>query len=679
MFKLRRYFSITSLAGVAIVVAILFFFYRDLAFKALVEHQTRTNVALTQVFANTLWPRYVAFITGAHDVPRNQLAEYPETQWLREDVLRQMRGLNVVKIKIYDLDGLTVFSTDANQIGEDKSKNAGFRAARAGTAVSEITFRERFDAFEETIVDRNLISSYVPIQRNETAGVEGILEVYSDVSGLVKNLEATQWEIVAAVLGSLSLLYFFLFLIVRRADNIIRAQSESERLANRLKLQHQAFHDSLTGLPNRAKFTEALNEVIGRAKSSGNMFAVLFVDLDQFKYINDSLGHFVGDMLLQAVAGRLRNLLRETYTVARLGGDEFVMLVSDISRINHAARIAVRIHQAIAREPYNIDGRRLSVTPSIGISLYPADGDNAVELIKNADAAMYYAKEMGRNNYQFYTHDMNARAFAVLSTEHSLRQALERGEFLLHYQPQIDIATGRMVGAEALLRWQRPDMGLVPPAQFISIAEETGLIVPIGDWVVREACIQSRRWRDAGLRALPVSVNVSALQFRQPGFPQKVAAVLHEIDLRPESLELEITESVIMHGAETTMATMRQLKEMRLKLSIDDFGTGYSSLSYLKQFPIDRLKLDQSFVRGLPSEPEDLAISTAVLRMAKTLGLKVMAEGVETEEQLRFLRRNECNEAQGRFFSGPLPADELARFAARSDATQFTGRRARAK
>jgi diguanylate cyclase (GGDEF)-like protein len=679
MFKLRRYFSITSLAGVAIVVAVLFFFNRDLAFKALIEHQTRTNVALTQVFANTLWPRYAPFITGARDVPRDRLAEHPEIESLRGDVVRQMKGLNVVKVKIYDLDGLTVFSTDAKQIGEDKSKNAGFRAAKAGSTASEITFRERFDAFEETVVDRNLISSYVPIQRGETAAVEGVLEVYSDVSELVTNLETTQWEIVAAVLGSLSLLYFFLFLIVRRADNIIRAQSEEERLANRQELRHQAFHDSLTGLPNRAKFTEELNEAIARAHGTGNLFAVLFVDLDQFKYINDSLGHFVGDLLLQAVAGRLRNLLRETYTVARLGGDEFVMLVSDVSRINHAARLAARIHQAIAREPYNIDGRRLSVTPSIGISMYPADGDDAVELIKNADAAMYYAKEMGRNNYQFYTQDMNARAFAMLSTEHSLRQALERGEFVLHYQPQVDLATGRVVGAEALLRWQRPDMGLVSPAQFISIAEETGLIVPIGDWVVREACKQSRGWLNAGLSAVPVSVNVSALQFRQPEFPEKVAAALREIDLPPESLELEITESVIMHGADTTMATMHQLKAMGLKLSIDDFGTGYSSLSYLKQFPIDRLKLDQSFVRGLPSDPDDLAISTAVIGMAKTLRLKVMAEGVETEAQLQFLRQHGCDEAQGRFFSGPLLADDLVRFAARSDVVQLKGRRARAK
>jgi EAL domain-containing protein (putative c-di-GMP-specific phosphodiesterase class I) len=300
-------------------------------------------------------------------------------------------------------------------------------------------------------------------------------------------------------------------------------------------------------------------------------------------------------------------------------------------------------------------------------------------LVKNADAAMYYAKEMGRNNYQFYTSDMNARAFAVLSTEHSLRQALERGEFVLHYQPQIELATGRVIGVEALLRWQRPDVGLVSPSQFIPIAEDTGLIVPIGDWVMHEACRQNRQWRDNDDLALPVSVNVSSLQFRQPGFPQKVATILREIDVPPESLELEITESVIVHGAETTVSTMRQLKEMGLKLSIDDFGTGYSSLSYLKQFPIDRVKLDQSFVRGLPSDPDDLAISIAVLGMAQTLRLRVMAEGVETQEQLDFLRQVGCDEAQGRLLSGPLRSDDLVRFAQSAQAQQTKSRRARAQ
>lgn len=668
MFKLRHYFSVTSLVGIVIVVAILLSFYRFLAFDTLLDHEARNNEALTQVFANTLWPKYSAFVQTAHNFPPPALRERPEIARLRTDVLQQMRGLSVIKVKIYDLNGLTVFSTDALQIGADKSSNAGFLTARAGKTASEVALRERFDSFEQVIGDRDLVSSYVPIRRDETAAVEGVLEVYSDVSDLVAQLHRTLWQIAAVVLGSLGLLYFFLFLIVQRADRIIQTQSEEERLANREQLRHQAFHDALTGLPNRSRFTEYLEETIARAKRRlDNMFAILFVDLDQFKYINDSLGHTVGDQVLQAIGERLKGVLRETDMVARLGGDEFILVIDNIQRIDHAARIADKVHQAISGEPCRIEGRDLSVTPSIGISIYPADGTSAMELIKNADAAMYHAKEMGRNNYQFFTEDMNARAFAVVSMEHSLRQALERGELLLHYQPQVELATGRVIGAEALLRWQHPQMGLVMPAQFIPIAEERGLIIPIGDWVLREACRRNRRWQRAGLPKMRVTVNVSALQFRQLDFAAKIAALLGDVGLAPESLELEITESVIMHSAEATMGALRKLKQMGLQLSIDDFGTGYSSLSYLKQFPIDRLKLDQSFVRGLPADADDIAISTAVLGMAKTLKLKVMAEGVETREQLQFLRAHGCDEAQGYYFSEPVPAEDFERFVIRPE------------
>lgn len=671
MFRLRRYFSVTSLIGVTIVVVGLLLFYREIAFRTLVDHETRNNVALGQVFANTLWPKYSYFVTGATGIPRQELRGWGEIKNLRDDVLREVKGLSVVKVKIYDVNGLTVFSTDENQIGEDKSKNPGFEQARAGGTASEITFRERFDAFEKVIVDRNLISSYIPIRGADSGLVEGVLEVYSDVSELVERLETTQWQIAGAVLGSLFLLYFFLFLIVHRADRIIRAQNEEERVATRAKLRHLAFHDPLTGLPNRAKFAEHLDRAIARAKQMANNFAVLFVDLDQFKYVNDSLGHFVGDLLLQAVGERLKAFLSEAYSVARLGGDEFVMVVSDVRDTEHVRRIAAEVHQAIGGQPYHIDGRKLSITPSIGISIYPTDGANGVELIKNADAAMYYSKEMGRNNYQFFTQGMNARALAVLSLEHSLRQALERGEFVLHYQPRIELASGQIAGAEALIRWRRPDVGLVSPAQFISIAEETGLIVPIGDWVLAQACRQAREWYDAGLPAHPISVNVSALQFRQPDFPEKVATALREAGVPSSAIELEITESVIMHGLDRATATMRRLKAMRVKLSIDDFGTGYSSLSYLKQFPIERLKIDQSFIRGLPSDPDDLAISVAVLDMAKTLKLKVMAEGVETKEQLHFLREHGCDEAQGHYFSRPVSAEDFAQLIAQPEELSF--------
>ncbi|MGZ9067784.1 MAG: putative bifunctional diguanylate cyclase/phosphodiesterase, partial [Burkholderiales bacterium] len=493
-----------------------------------------------------------------------------------------MRGLDVAKVKIYNLAGLTMFSTDPKQIGEDKRDNLGFQGAKAGTTMSDITFRHNFDAFERTIADRNLVSSYVPIHRDELSSIEAVLEVYSDVSPLVWKLEITQWQIAGAVLGSLSLLYFFLYLIVRRADRIIDEQAERDRAASRKQLEHQARHDALTGLPNRTSFTERLEEVIKRARRTNTNVAVLFVELDHFKYINDSLGHVVGDRLLCAVGDRLVSAVRETDSVARFGGDEYAVLVSDMRRIDDAARVAQKVRAVIADEAYDIDGAQLRVNASVGISVYPFDGADAVGLIRSADAALYHAKEVGRDNFQFFTQDMNAKAFAVLSMERDLREAVKESQFLLHFQPQIELATGRVIGGEALIRWQHPQHGLVPPGRFIPFAEERALIVPIGEWVLRATCRQIRAWRDAGLPVVPLGVNVSALQFRQHGFRDTVAAVLEETGVGPECLELEMTESVMMHGAESSTAIIGELKSMGLKLAMDDFGTGYSSLSYLK-------------------------------------------------------------------------------------------------
>ena len=661
-FSLRRYLSLASLVAVAIVIAGLLLFNRHLAFGALMAHETQNNVALAQSFANAHWQQISQFLGNAGALDREQLRAHPEQQSLRRELLRQMKGLKVVKVKIYDLGGMTVFSSDPRQVGEDKGANAGFRSARSGTAASDIAFRDRFDAFEDVIVDRNLVFSYIPIRQGD-GPVEGVFEVYSDVSELVARLERTQWQIVAAVAGSLLLLYLFLFLLAHRADRIVAEHSDEQRLASEARLRHQAFHDALTGLPNRAKYAERLDDAIRHARRSGRIFAVLIVDLDHFKYVNDSLGHVVGDRLLKAVSVRLGACLRETDTVARLGGDEFILLAPEVGGIDDAARLAAAVCRAVSSKPYLIDGRELRINTSIGISVYPEDGEDGVTLIKNADAALFHAKEVGRNNFQFFTRDMNARALSVLSLETSLRRAVEQQEFVLHYQPQVDSA-GQVVGLEALLRWQHPDMGLVLPGQFIPIAEERGLIAPIGEWVLREACRQNRAWQDAGLLAVPVGVNVSALQFRQPDFPQQVAAALRDTGLAAEFLELEITESVIMHGAEAAIATVRRLKGMGVKMSIDDFGTGYSSLNYLKQFPIDRLKLDQSFVRGLPGNAEDLAISSAVLAIAKAMNLKVIAEGVESEEQMDALFSRQCDELQGYYFARPLPADDLARFIA---------------
>jgi diguanylate cyclase (GGDEF)-like protein/PAS domain S-box-containing protein len=422
------------------------------------------------------------------------------------------------------------------------------------------------------------------------------------------------------------------------------------------KMAHLAQHDFLTDLPNRALLTERLSQAIGLANRHRKQVALLFLDLDDFKHINDSLGHAIGDQLLQSVADRLVACVRSTDMVCRQGGDEFVILLAEIEQPQDAGHVAETLLAAFVA-PHLIGGQELHVTLSIGISVYPDDSGNVDSVMQNADTAMFHAKASGRNNYQFFRADMNIRAVRRLAVETSLRRALKDGEFLLHYQPQIDLASGAMIGAEALIRWRDPGLGLVYPGQFVPIAEACGLIVPIGRWVLREACRQVRAWLDAGLRAVPVAVNISAVEFRHKAFLDGVALILQETGLAPSYLELELTESILMHDAESSALVLDALKVMGVRLAIDDFGTGYSSLSYLKRFPIDTLKIDQSFVRDIVNDMDDATIVAAVIGMGKNLKQRVVAEGVETHEQLAFLRTQQCDEGQGFHFSHSLPAE----------------------
>ncbi len=438
--------------------------------------------------------------------------------------------------------------------------------------------------------------------------------------------------------------------------------SESRTMA--LKMAHLAQHDFLTGLPNRVLLTERLSRAIGQARRHSKRVAMMFIDLDYFKHINDSLGHAVGDLLLQMVAERLKLCVRDTDTVCRQGGDEFVVLLTEIEQASDAAPVAEKILGAFA-DPCVICGNELHVTLSIGISIYPNDGQDADEVMKNADTAMYHAKANGRNNYQFFTTEMNTRAVRRLFIEGNLRRALKQGEFQLYYQPKIDLASGLMIGSEALIRWLDPEHGLVYPNQFVPIAEESGLIVPIGSWVLREACRQVCAWQDSGLLAVPVSVNISAVEFRHKNFLDGVATILRETGMLPSYLELELTESILMHDAKSSESVLESLKAMGMQLAIDDFGTGYSSLSYLKRFPINTLKIDQSFVQDIDSDEDDASIVKAMIGMGKSLKQRVIAEGVETESQLAFLRRLQCDEGQGFLLGRPLPAEQFERLLVR--------------
>jgi diguanylate cyclase (GGDEF)-like protein/PAS domain S-box-containing protein len=439
--------------------------------------------------------------------------------------------------------------------------------------------------------------------------------------------------------------------VVFRDVSVARAKS--------LEMKYLAHHDALTDLPNRVLFNDRLTQAIALAERQGKQLAVMFVDLDHFKKINDSLGHHVGDKLLQSVAGRLKACVRRSDTIGRLGGDEFVVLLSQVEHAEDAAISARKTLRALT-VPHIVDSKSLDLNVSIGVSTYPCDGQDAESLMNRADNAMYEAKQRGRNNYQFFRHEMHARLAERQSLEADLRCALGRNEFLLHYQPKLNLQTGQITGVEALVRWRHPRRGLVYPGQFVSLAEGCGLIFGIGQWVLVEACKQARAWLDAGIGVVPVSVNVSAAEFGAKDFLSGVRAALIATGVEPQNLELELTESVLMRDAEAAMATLGRLKAMGVQVAIDDFGVGYSSFTYLRRFPSDALKLHHSFVQEIPADPRDAAIVSAMINMGRSLKQRIIAEGVETSAQLKFLRREGCEEGQGYYFSRPVVAERVA-------------------
>ena len=442
---------------------------------------------------------------------------------------------------------------------------------------------------------------------------------------------------------------------VQALENKAREQQAAEA-----HIQHLAHYDPLTGLPNRSLLHDRSRGALSHARRNGEPVALMFLDLDHFKNINDSLGHSVGDEVLLALAYRLKAVVREQDTVARLGGDEFVLLLPDTDA-KGAANVADKLLQTALR-PIQVGQHELTVTPSIGIALYPKDGTDLDSLSRSADAAMYRAKGDGRNSYRFFTAEIQAQSDRTLLLDNALRRALERGQLSLHYQPQIALATGRVVGAEALLRWQHPELGAVSPAEFIPVAESSGLIFQIGEWVIRTAITQLSQWRHAGLPPLTMAVNLSAVQFRHADLPQLISNILQEADVPAHWLELELTEGVAMTNPQNAVAVMNDLHQRGVRMSIDDFGTGYSSLSHLKKFQVYKLKIDQSFVRDITDDPDDKAIVAAIISMADSLGMQTIAEGVETEGQLAFLRARGCTEVQGYYFSQPLPAQGFEHF-----------------
>ncbi|MBP8120001.1 MAG: EAL domain-containing protein [Burkholderiales bacterium] len=431
----------------------------------------------------------------------------------------------------------------------------------------------------------------------------------------------------------------------------------SDRKQAEARIQFLAHHDTLTHLPNRALLMDRLQVILAGARRQNSMVGVLFIDLDNFKTINDSLGHHAGDVLLKRVASRLQGCLRGADMVGRLGGDEFLVVITDLSNAEDLAPVAEKIAEAIS-EPFSLEEQVLSVSGSIGIAVFPKDGETPDTLIRNADAAMYLAKDRGRSNFQYFMPSLNRSAFQALAMESGIRKAIKQVEFVLHYQPEVRSPSGELSCVEALIRWHHPELGLLGPDQFISVAEHRGLIMPIGRWVINEAIRQAKVWMDAGV-AVPIAVNLSAVQFKQKDLVEDIAARLREHGVPGNMLELELTESLFMEDVNLMSRTLHRLKELGVSLAVDDFGTGYSSLSYLKRYPIDKIKIDRSFVRDIPTDPDDVAISVAIIGLASSLGLKVVAEGVENAAQVAFLEEHKCDFVQGYLVSRPLDADDM--------------------
>ena len=826
-FALKRYFSLTSFLCTALIAAVLGWSYQYLALRDLQTVAEGHNVALTSVFSNALWSKFSGLVHDSSGATPDALRLSAMEARLPELVAHHMKGSDVVKIKVYSLTGVTVFSSDPRQTGEDKSRNPGFLAARAGKAASALDHRGTMDTFEGTLNDLDVISTYLPV-RDENMKVVGVIEIYSNVTEFVGLLRTTHRIVIGLVIGMLAFLYGLLYWLVARAQRIIdrqagqleeslnevelanqeldrrvleRTQSLNESNENLLKeievrlaaekqlklaaevfdnasegivitdsnqrilainaaftrvtgytsdgavgatphilasgrqdkafyvamwaelkstnqwqgeiwnrrkngevfpqwlsitsvgdeagavshyvgmfsdlsqrkeaeekIVRLAFYDPLTMLPNRRLLLDRLQQALAISARSGRSGALLFIDLDNFKTFNDTLGHEQGDQLLLQVAQRLTDCVRQKDTVARIGGDEFVVVVEGFGEspeevASHAETVGNKILGAL-NTPYRFAERDYTITPSIGINLFGEGEGSGEDLLKQTELAMYQAKTSGRNALRFFDPEMQAVVRARVALEEDLREGLRQNQFLLYYQPQV---TGdRLIGAEALVRWKHPQRGMVSPAEFIPLAEETGLILPLGLWVLLTACKQLSEWAKRPEAAhLTLAVNVSARQFRQPNFVEQVLAAIDDNAIDATKLKLELTESLLLDDVEDIILKMSMLKAKGVCFSLDDFGTGYSSLSYLKRLPLDQLKIDQSFVRDVLTDPNDAVIGRSIIALGQSLGLAVIAEGVETMQQRDFLADSGCASYQGYYFSRPLPIEGFDELMAR--------------
>jgi diguanylate cyclase (GGDEF)-like protein len=688
MFNLSRYFSTVSFILIVMAAGVLGPLYRWLSAEQMTELAEHRNVAMAQVFENSLHDPLEALMRASLGQNVDFLRQSSEAELLRKRAIELLRNTSMVKVKIYNRLGITVFSSDPAQLGENQLENAGFRSAMRGEVASQLTHRNSMDSFDGVRANIDLLSSYVPIIGQDQSN-EGVFELYQDVTPFMVQLQRGQWWVTAGVFAVFSMLYFMQFVVVRRAQRILMEQEGriiaacdtlelqvdartaelkrsnsllkgeiSERLHAESKLNYLAYHDPLTGLANRRCFMERLEQSLHEAGQCHEQVAVLFIDLDQFKQVNDSLGHGIGDELLVSVAARLSEHVRLIDMLARLGGDEFICLMEGVRSDDELVILAREIISAFEHS-FRLGEHELFLSASVGISRFPEDAQSVVDLMRNADTAMYRAKAAGRGQFHFYTPEMTRDAQARIQMENLLRRALVSGELAVHFQPQVDTLTGRLIGAEALLRWHSPELGEVMPACFIPLAEDSGIIIALGNWVLRETCRQVMQWRRSGFELAQVSVNLSVKQLERPEFFTTLGDILDETGMDASCLKLELTESVVMKVGTEAFRLLQRLRDFGISLALDDFGTGYSSLSYLKELPVQQLKIDQSFVMGIGQNAGDEAIIRTVMELAGSLGLEVIAEGVETYDQSAFLAKLGCQQLQGYLHGRAVSSDEF--------------------
>jgi diguanylate cyclase (GGDEF)-like protein len=654
---LTRDYSVISLVGIAVVAAIIVYLYQSMAVIGLMERESESNSDLARTIGNTLWPKYADFIAHAAGIPPEQLAVQPVIEKIRQDILHKVDGLRVVKVKIYDLDGLVVFSTQAAQIGSNKGQNGGFRSAREGYAASEIIFRDTFSSFEGSIYDRNLVASYVPVRRSFDQPVEGVFEIYSDVTPLLADIDHTSNKILIIITALMLLLYLFLLIIVRRAHLKLQAHEATEQREQQHRLEYLEFHDEVTGLLNRKGLLRQLQhyEMAERLNHVG--LGVIALKLINLNGISGGLGHQRVTHLLRLAAERLQSCAAGSHNLSHLNGSEFILLVENLFSENEMNFLVDKLI-SLFTEPFAVDGRCVTFTIAIGVD--SAWGDKSGEcLLSNAQLALGECESTGGAQSMHYEAGMELKRQEFMNLEIDIGQALQRREFVLYYQPKINAQSGTVTGMEALVRWEHPHRGLVMPGGFIQLLEERGYIIELGGWVLREACMQCERWHQAGYEELRIAVNVSLKQLVSKGFVESVADALQLSGLPPQALELELTESILAEDTAVIGEQLQQLKSLGVMLAIDDFGTGYSSLSYLMHYPFDYIKIDRSFIRDIMHNRNHSVLTSAIITMAKSLRLGVVAEGVETPEQLARVREMGCDEIQGFYFSQAVEASRF--------------------